>query len=57
MTDEDGKYPTQEDAIAAAMAESEIGDIIEIHDAACSVQGDEDCDCEVLTIRVEGAEA
>jgi hypothetical protein len=50
-------YPTQEDAIAAALAESEPGDIVEIHDAACAVQVDEDCDCEVLTVRVGEAQA
>lgn len=58
MTDDDEPetFPTQEDAIVAAMAEAEPGDIVEIHDAACAAQVDEDCDCEVLTVRV-GAQA
>jgi hypothetical protein len=55
--DEPEAFATQEEAIAAAMAESEPGDIIEIHDVACTVQVDEDCDCDVLTIRVGGAQA
>lgn len=58
MTDDEPEgYATQEEAIAAALAESEPGDIIEIHDVACTVQVDEPCDCEVLTIRVGEAQA
>jgi len=50
--DEPERYASQEEAIAAAIAESEPGDIVEIHDVACRAQVDEDCDCEVLTIQV-----
>ena len=52
MSAEDERFATQEEAIAAAIAESEPGDIIEIHDVGCAAQVDEDCDCEVLTIQV-----
>lgn len=54
MTDEDepAVFATQEEALAAAYAESEPGDIIEVHDVACELQVDEPCDCDVLTIKV-----
>lgn len=58
MTDDEPEaFATQEEAIAAALAESEPGDIIEIHDVACRAQVDEPCDCDVLTVRVGEAQA
>lgn len=51
------RYATQEEAIAAAIAESDSGDIISIHEADCAAQVGEDCDCQVLTITVGGAQA
>lgn len=50
--DEPTTCPTQEEAIAAAMEESEPGDVIAIHEAACSVTADVDCDCTPLIITV-----
>ncbi len=52
MAAEDEAFATQEEAIAAAIAESEPGDIIEIHDVDCNLQVDEPCECDVLTIKV-----
>jgi hypothetical protein len=57
MTDEVTKYATQEGAIAAALNESEPGDIVTVHEADCAAQVDEPCDCDVLTIKVGEHEA
>lgn len=58
MSDDDRPtiYATQEEAIAAAMAESEPGDIVEIHDSGCAAQVDEDCDCTPLVLTVRESE-
>jgi hypothetical protein len=55
--DEVTKFSTQDEAIAAALNESEPGDIVTIHEADCAAQVDEPCDCDVLTIKVGEYEA
>jgi hypothetical protein len=57
MSDEPEEYATQDEALAAILAESEPGDTIEVHDEACPALVDEPCDCEVLVIQVGGAQA
>lgn len=56
-------YPTQDEAIGVALAESVPGEIVEVHDAACEIDEDpetgdvvEPCTCEPLVLTV-GAEA
>jgi hypothetical protein len=55
--DEPTEYASQDEALAAILAESEPGDTIEVHDEACPALVDEPCDCEVLVIQVGGAQA
>jgi hypothetical protein len=58
MTDDEPEaYATQDEALAAILAESEPGDLIEVHDEACPALVDEQCDCEVLVIQVGGTQA
>jgi hypothetical protein len=57
MSEEAEAFATQDEALAAILAESEPGDTIEVHDEACPALVDEPCDCEVLTIQVGGAQA
>jgi hypothetical protein len=53
MADDDvTRHPTKDEAIAAALNESEPGDLVLIHESECATQVDEPCDCDVLTIKV-----
>ena len=56
-------YPTQDEAIAVALAESAPGEIVEVHDATCEIVEDPEtgevlkpCTCEPLVLTV-GAQA
>jgi hypothetical protein len=51
-------YDTQEEAIAAALAEIEPGGIVSVHALDCEMEDDEDeCTCTPMVIQVGGAEA
>lgn len=55
MTDEDDiyddRYASQAEAIAAAQAVSKPGDIIQVHDAECEIDDNEDgCTCEPVVL-------
>ncbi len=55
--DPDG-YITQDEAIAAALAELEPGGTLAVHADDCEMEDDEDqCNCTPLVIQVGGAEA
>lgn len=41
-------YPTAEQAAAAAMALTKVGDRVCIHEASCATQNDVGCDCRLL---------
>lgn len=61
----EARHPTQEAAIAAAMAESAVGDTVEIHASDCPVSGiaeptledHDECGCKPLVVHVTGARA
>lgn len=49
------RYPTREVAIAACQAVSEPGDLIEIHEAECEIdENDEGCTCEPVVVEHRG---
>lgn len=52
MSDDDKAAVLQSEALREALETCEPGDIVEVHDVACSAQVDEPCDCDVLTIKV-----
>lgn len=55
-------FPTQDDAIAAALSESAPGELVEVHSESCKIDEDpatgeaSGCTCEPMTL-VAGAEA
>ena len=50
-------YPTEAEAIAAAVADSEPGDFVTVHEAACAAGLGADCDCHAYTMVVGAGDA
>lgn len=47
-------YPTRDEAIAAALAIAEPGDIVWVHQDGCATRHYDDCDCVVQLVPVSG---
>lgn len=50
-------YPTREEAIAIAVADSEPGDTVLVHAVSCATKRNQDCDCSPEVIVVPEARA